>query len=232
MTSTEKVSKAAAASFLEILQSEVLAEAPPAQPTRTAAQRKDSHRAMLESFDLDRLLEMQDKMASAVDRMTANVIDPDSPAPLTPAKAEELMAELLDQIDIKELLEVRRELIRSAVFAHLTAEAREDGKDEPEYEPGSVAVPALDRKFTREGGKRRAPQLDETLLKEGLGDRWEAAYNIEVVPEQVIPEHVEYTLDLQKVMKLAESDPSVLETLRKALVPGERTTPRFFVRSL
>lgn len=232
MTATKKLSAAAIDSFMEVLQSEVLAEAPPATPTRTVAQRKDSHRAMLESFDLDRLLEMQEKMASAVDRMTANVIDPASPAPLTPATAEELMAELLDQIDIKELLEVRRELIREAVFAHLTAEARADGKDEPEYESGNVAVPALARKFTREGGKRQAPQLDEVLLKEGLGDRWEAAYKIEVIPEQVIPEHVEYTLDLQKIMELAARDNSVLEILRKALVPGERTTPRFFVRSL
>lgn len=219
-------------SLLDVLQSEVLAESPPAPRGLTAAQRKDSHRAMLGSFDLDRLLEMQEKMASAIDRMTANVIDPDNPGRLTPDKAEELMAELLDQTDIKDLLEVRRELIRAAVFAHLTEEARAEGKDDPEYQPGYVPVPGLSRKFTREGGARSAPKIDEDLLREGMGDRWEEAYRVEVIPAQVIPEHTERTLDLEKLMELANSDPAVLEVLRKALVPGERTTPRFFVRNL
>jgi hypothetical protein len=218
--------------LLDVLQDDILAEAPPAPRSLTAAQRKDSHRAMLGSFDLDKLLDMQEKMASAIDRMTANVIDPDNPGKLTPAKAEELMAELLDQTEIKDLLEVRRELIRAAVFSHLTEEARDEGKDDPEYQPGYVPVPGMGRKFTREGGARSAPKVDEDLLREGMGDRWEEAYRVEVVPAQIIPEHTEYSLDLEKLMELASSDPAILEVLRKALVPGERTTPRFFIRNL
>lgn len=198
----------------------------------TAAQRKDSHRNMLDKFDIDKLLAMQEKMAQAIDRMTANQIDPSEPGVLSPEKAEELMIEILDQTDIKELLEVRRELIRTAVFAHITEEARREGKPEPEFVTGSVAAPALGRKFVREGGGRAAPKLDETLLREALGAGWREVYDVEVIPEQVIPERIEYTLDPEKVMKLAEKDPKVLEALRKSLIPGERRTPSFRVRNI
>lgn len=198
----------------------------------TTAQRKDGHRDMLDHFDLDKLLEMQEKMVKVIDRMTANQIDVNEPGVLTPAKAEELMVELLDQIDIKDLLEVRREMIRAVVFAHLTEEARRSGDPEPEFATGSVPVPACGKKFVREEGGRSAAKLDETLLREALGARWEQVYDVEVVPEQVIPEHVEYTLDPDKVMRLAEEDPFVLEALRKSVIPGTRRTPRFTVRNL
>lgn len=200
--------------------------------TPTSAQRKDGHRDMLDEFDLDKLLEMQEKMVKAIDRMTANQIDTDEPGILTPTKAEELMIELLDQIDIKELLEVRRDMIRAAVFAHLTEEARRAGDPEPEYAVGAVPVPTVGKKFVREDGGRGAPKLDETMFREALGERWEQVYHIEIVPEQVIPEHVEYTLDPEKVMKLAEQDPAVLEALRKSVTPGTRRTPRFTVRNI
>lgn len=198
----------------------------------TAAQRKDTHRNMLEQFDIDKLLAMQEKMARAIDRMTANQIDLEEPGVLSPEKAEELMIELLDQTDIKELLEVRRELIRAAVFSHLTEEARRAKKPEPEFTPGSVPVPALGKKFVREAGNRAAPTLDETLLREALGADWESVYEIEVIPEQIIPERIEYKLDPEKVMKLAEDDPKVLEAVRKSLIPGDRRTPRFTIRNI
>lgn len=198
----------------------------------TAAQRKDSHRAMLEMFDIDKLLAMQEKMARAIDRMTANQIDPSEPVFLSPERAEELMIELLDQTDIKELLEVRRDLIRAAVFAHITEEARRTGAPEPEYATGSVPVPDLGKKFVREGGGRGKPVLDETLFREALGAVWEEVYDVQIIPEQVIPERVEYTLNPDRVMKLAEKDPKVLEALRKSLIPGDRRTPSFRIRNI
>lgn len=203
-----------------------------ARGTLTAAQRKDSHRNMLDQFDIDKLLGMQEKMTRAIDRMTANQIDLDDPGFLSPERAEELMIEILDQTDIKELLEVRRELIRAAVFAHITEEARRTGAAEPDFTNGSVPVPVLGRKFVREGGGRAAPKLDETLFREAMGAAWEEVYDVEVIPEQVIPERIEYTLDPEKVMKLAEKDPRVLEALRKSLIPGDRRTPSFRVRNI
>lgn len=217
--------------LMETLADDIVIEEPSAKRL-TAAQRKDAHRNMLQQFDLDKLLAMQEKMVQAIDRMTANQIDLDTPGVLTPAKAEELMAEFLDQVDIKELLEVRRDMIRAVIFAHLTEEAARAGDPEPEYAPGAVPVPALGKKFVREDGGRGAPRIDETLFREALGSGWEQAYQVEIVPEQIIPEHVSYTLDPQKVMAMAERDPAVLEALRKSLIPGARRTPRFTVRNL
>jgi hypothetical protein len=198
----------------------------------TVAQRKDSHRNMLDGFDIDKLLTMQDKMSRAIDRMTANQIDLEEPGVLGPEKAEELMIEILEQTDIKELLEVRRELIRAAVFAHITEEARREGRSDPEFAPGSVAAPGLGKKFVREGGNRAAPTLDETMFREALGAAWEEVYDVQVIPEQVIPEHVEYTLDPEKIMRMAEKDPQVLEALRSSLIPGSRRTPTFRIRNI
>lgn len=224
----------AAAIFMDLMESmadQIIADEGPAKKL-TAAQRKDSHRNMLELFDIDKLLAMQDKMSQAIDRMTANQIDQENPGVLSPEKAEELMIELLDQTDIKELLEVRRDLIRAAVFAHITEEARREGKTDPEFATGSVPVPGLGKKFVREGGGRAAPVLDETLFRESMGAAWETVYDVQVIPEQIIPERIEYTLDPEKVMKLAEKDPKVLEALRKSLIPGDRRTPSFRVRNL
>lgn len=224
----------AASIFMDLMESmaeQIIADEGPGKKL-TAAQRKDSHRNMLEQFDIDKLLAMQEKMSQAIDRMTANQIDLEEPGALSPEKAEELMVELLEQTDIKELLEVRRELIRAAVFSHLTEEARRTGVADPEFVTGSVPVPALGKKFVREGGNRAAPTLDETLFREALGAAWEEVYDVQVIPEQVIPERVEYTLDPEKVMKLAEEDSKVLEALRKSLIPGARRTPSFRIRSI
>lgn len=217
--------------LMESMVDEMIVDAGPAKKL-TSAQRKDTHRDMLDQFDVDKLLAMQEKMVRVIDRMTANQIDVQEPGVLSPAKAEELMIELLDQTDIKELLEVRREMIRAAVFAHITEENKREGKPEPEFATGSIPVPALGKKFCRDSGGRAAPTLDETLLREALGARWEAVYDVEVIPEQVIPERIEYTLDPEKVMKLAEKDPEVLEAVRKALVPGDRRSPRFTIKNL
>lgn len=217
--------------LMESMVDQIIADEGPGKKL-TAAQRKDSHRNMLDKFDIDKLLAMQEKMSQAIDRMTANQIDPEDPGVLTPEKAEELMIELLDQTDIKELLEVRRELIRSAVFAHITEEAQRSGVADPEFATGIVPVPGLGKKFVREGGGRAAPVLDETLFREALGADWEKVYDVQVIPEQVIPERIEYTLDPEKVMKMAENDPRLLEALRKSLIPGDRRTPRFTIRNL
>jgi len=219
--------------MLETMANDIVVNDTPEVKRVTSAQRKDRHREMLEQFDLDKLIAMQDKMTKAIDRMTANSFaDDDAEATLTPTKAEALMIEMLDQIDIKELVEVRREQIRTAVFAHLTEEAERRGEADPEFVPGAIPVPSLGKKFVREGGNRAAPKIDETMFRAALGDDWEAAYNVEVIPEQVIPAHTEHTLDPQKVMALAEKDPKVLEALRKSLIPGARRTPSFTVRNM
>jgi hypothetical protein len=217
--------------LMESMADDIVVNDGPQAKKLTSAQRKDKHRDMLEQFDLDKLLEMQKKMALAIDRMTANQIT-NEPGFLSPTKAEELMIEMLDQIDIKELLEVRREDIRTAVFAHITEEAARTGDPEPDYATGSIPVPSLGKKFVREGGNRAKPTLDETMFRQALGDNWERAYDVEIIPEQVIPERIEYTLDPQKVMALAEKNPEVLEALRKSLIPGARRTPSFTVRNM
>lgn len=218
---------------LKAMVSDMVVDDAPKAKRITSEQRKDRHREMLEQFDLDKLLAMQEKMSKAIDLMTANsFVDDAGEVALTPARAEALMIEMLDQIDIKELVEVRREAIRTAVFAHLTEEAERRGEADPEFVPGTIPVPSLGKKFVREGGNRAAPTLDETMFRQALGEDWEQAYNVEVVPEQIIPAHVQHTLDPEKVMALADANPAVLEALRKSLIPGDRRTPSFTVRNL
>lgn len=194
------------------------------------ATRKASHRDMLEHVDLDRLVDMKDKMTRAVDVMTANQIDLDEPGILTTDEVNGLMSEELELTEIKELLEARREMRRAAIFAHITEDHRRGGESDPENTPGFISVPAFGKRFVKEGCGRSKPQLDEEKFKEELGDRWEQAYQATIIPRQVIPEHIEYTLSQERILAMAERDPGVLETIRACLIPGEYRTPRFVVR--
>lgn len=205
----------------------LLAQSPAAQSSgsrSTVATRKEATRRAIEAFDLDKLLEFQALMTRIIDVLTSNdLISWD--VVLDDAHATALMAEFLDERAATELLTVRRDMIKEAVFDHLDALGL-DGQN------GTVEVPDLNKKFCREGTGMGTPVVDEQRLQALLGARWVDACDEEIVPERHIPAHIEYRLSLQKVLDMAQQDHHVLEALRTCLVPGKPKTPRFAVRDL
>jgi len=199
----------------------------------TVAQRKLLSRQAIEKHDGERLADLEDKASGLIATINSNLIDLKKPRLLTKRKAKALMQELLDQRDLKEFLEVRKEMIREAVFNHLNIELDAKGVEDPENTNGSIPVPELGQKFVREACGPKKPTLNEEMLKASLGEElWEQACEVEEIPEQVIPAHTQVTLSIERLMKLAESNPAVLEKIRDSLEVGGFNTPRFTVRKL
>jgi len=192
--------------------------AEPEKRRSTVATRKEAIRRAIEDWDLDRLLELQAKMQQIIDVITKNEVSAEG-GKLTPEQAADLMAEYLDERDVAELLETRREMIKEVVFAHLD----ETGERE-------LPVPEHGKKFCRDGGGSAPPSIDEQRLQAKLGDRWLEACEEVVIPPQ--PQRIEYRLSLEKLLEMAREDPSVLEDLRSCLVPGAPRKARFVVRDL
>lgn len=201
-------------------------------PTKglSGIQRKQAHQVAIESVDDGHLLNLMDKMTKAIDQILANKIDLAHLSTLSPEELHSLMVEFLDQRDIKELIEVRYNMIRAAVFGHITAINKAKGTKDPEFAPDNVPVEDLGKKFVRQGGKAKAI-LDYDKLRELLGpERWEQVCKAEIKP--AVPEHVEYKIDNDAMLKLVMQDPSVLEQFRECVIPGPRTPLSFHVRDI
>lgn len=183
----------------------------------TADTRREAHRQAIESTDIDHLLALQDKMTTLIDTITANDLGDTN---LSPEHLSTLMAEFLDQRDIKELLDARYQMIRSAIFAHL------DTLGGPGT-PGEVPVPTAGKKFVRQGGRQKFA-LDEEALIAALGPQRATR----VLPTRVVPEHVERTFDTDAALALIAEDPSVLEVIRAHVTEAGRTPLSFHVREL
>ncbi|QDH91779.1 hypothetical protein SEA_PHRAPPUCCINO_104 [Mycobacterium phage Phrappuccino] len=191
----------------------------------TAAKRRAAQRKAIEEFDLDRLLDLQEKMSRVIDTLTKNELRLDEGGTLTPEQAESLMAEHLDEREIAELLEVRKEMIREAVYEHLDQTVGPNTS-------GALEVPTLGKKFCREGAGLGTPKVDEQRLQGVLGERWDEVCVEEVIPAQVIPERRERRFSLDRLLDLAQRDPQILEALGSCLAPGKLRTPRFVTRDM
>ena len=213
----------AAASLQALI--DAAAQAGPKPPT--GVQRKAALAEAIRQSNIDKLMALHEKMSGIVGRIVANKDITEALGLLSEAELLALMEELQDEQRVKELLELRYQAIRSAVFAHITETHRVNGVDDPEHTPGEAPVPALGQKFTREGGKAKA-QLDHELLAAKLGpERWAKVCTKVVVPEQVVEK-----LDEQRIVALVQEDPEVLEIFRSCVVPGKHGTVRFHVREL
>ena len=208
------------------LQSLIDAAAIAAPKPPTGVQRKADLAEAIRQSNIDKLMALHDKMSGIIGRIVANKDITDQLGKLSEGDLYALMEELQDEQRVKELLEIRYQSIRSAVFAHITETHRANGVDDPDHTPGEAAVPALGKKFTREGGKAKA-ELDKTKLAKKLAGRWD-----EVCRKVVVPEHVEYVLDEDKMIALVQSDPKVMEIFRDCVVPGKYGAARFHVREL
>lgn len=192
----------------------------------TGADRQAALAAAFKDKDLQRLKDIQENLGGMVLRILDNVIDPEEMGLLDEDQLAALMKERLDQKDLEALLKLRYALIRTRLFNHFTADAKIKGLPEPEWEPAEVEVPSLGRKFVRQGGRAKNI-IDLNKLREAMGDDWET-----VLHTQIIPEHVEYTLDEKKLLKAVAKNPKLMETVRDCVVVGERTVQSFHERKI
>ena len=197
----------------------------------TVAQRKDKLRQSLEAYDVDRLLELQEKMSSFID-LISKPLATNGHRVMDGTQATEMMKRFLDQREIDELTTVVRDLVREAVFGHIDALLESEGIEDPEAHNGVIEVPEFGKKFSREGAGYGAPDFDLPRLKGLLGDRWSEVADIVDVPEEVIPAHTDEVFSLDKALKLSQRDTKVMEVLRDCLVPGALKTARLWVRDL
>jgi hypothetical protein len=193
----------------------------------TSVARKAAHAKALAEFDIDHLLKMQDEMSDAINQMTACTFITEDKEQLSEAQLELVMTALEQQKNIKDLLETWYQLARSAVFTHITNNLAHNGVDEPEFASGDAAVPALGKKFAREGGKL-TPTLDFAKLAEKLGtERWNTVHTTTIIPERR-----ETKVDEDKLLELVANDHSVMDIFRECITSGKRTPQKLNIRKL
>lgn len=115
------------------------------------------------------------------------------------------------------------ELVRQMVFGTLDM-AFED-EESPENTNGSIDVPELGKRFSREGAGRKDPKVDFDALRALVGDE---------VFELVTVEKVVVTREINDaaLAKFGLANPAVLEGLRDIVQPGDWKTPRLMVRDI
>lgn len=213
-----------AADTLQGLLDQVAVEVPERQ---TGTERKAEIARAIERGDSDELIGLQEKLEGIIERILANKAITEHTGLCTPAELADLMIERLDQADVAKLVEIRYQMIRTRVFDHITEDNRAKGIDDPGHTPGQADVPALKKRFTREGGRIKNV-LDQSHLRELLGEkRW-----AQVCRAETIPEHVEYHLSEDALLELVRKDPKVLDLFKKCIIPGGEGIPRFHIRPL
>ena len=190
----------------------------------TVQARKDKLREAVARYDVDTLVQLHDRLEGYVDKMFRPVVT--APRKLTEDEVKAAYTEFLERRDLAELFGVRYEDLRTLVLMSIDEALREQGKD-PEVTNGELPVPGTDKVFRKEGAGRKDPDLDERKLLEMLGDR--AA---EVQDEVFIPAHTETVLNREKLMRLAQQQPEVMEMIRDSLIPGEVKSPRLNLRDV
>jgi len=199
----------------------------------TVAQRSEAWKQALATMDEEKLLVMQEKMSEYVDLVSKIDLDINTPPKsLDDTQRVHLMKVYLMYKEMAEFLEVCKQWFKDITFSVITAEKETANVEDFEHSAGEILVPELGKRFCKEGGQRKNPTLDEDKLKELLGDKWEDACEVEEVPEVVIPAHRETVFSIEKLMKLAESDLTILETVREALIPGDWGPNSFTVRNM
>lgn len=198
------------------------------KPLTGAQQREEISQAFTKK-DMAKLQRLQETLGMLVIGILENQIDPEEMELLDEDSLVALMRERLDQQELGALLKLRYELIRTRLFNHFTTDAKLKGLPEPEWEPGEVEVPSLGRKFVRQGGRAKNT-IDLDALREAMGKDWDTVVKGRLVAAVNIPEHIEYTLDEDKLLAAVNQNPKLMEIVRDCVVPGGRTVQSFHVR--
>jgi len=209
------------ASQLQSTINEVATASVDATRRRTVAARKKEWATAVASLDLETLTKVETMMTEYVDKIVT--IETTDPRELEHSEAVSLMAEHDRMRDITEFLDTRREAIKTLVFAHLD-------KTVGPGENGALKIPEMRRVFKREGAGQPDPQLNIEELVRLLGPEANRVFDVVDVPEVVVPAHTETVFSEEKLMRLIQEDPSKMELLKKAIVPGKPKTPRFVPR--
>lgn len=200
-------------------------ETPAVNKATTIEARKNEWKSVVDSFDIDRLLAIQDEMDSFVDKMKVLDKRDSTEIDLTTEEAKNLMVEYLSSKNISEFLEARQSMIKEIVFQVIEERLREEGAEDPKNTNGEIVVPELGKVFKKEGAGLKDPSLDVAKLKEILGDRMKEITTVKIIPEKRVEE-----IDEDLLVELAANDPSVMEAIKQAAVPGKPKSARFTVR--
>lgn len=200
-------------------------ETPAVNKTTTIEARKNEWKSVVDSFDIDRLLAIQDEMDSFVDKMKVLDKRDSTEIDLTTEEAKNLMVEYLSSKNISEFLEARQSMVKEIVFQVIEERLREEGAEDPKNTNGEIVVPELGKAFKKEGAGLKDPSLDVAKLKEILGDRMKEITTVKIIPEKRVEE-----IDEDLLVELAANDPSVMEAIKQAAVPGKPKSARFTVR--
>lgn len=147
------------------------------------------------------------------------------PRQLTLVEATSLMSEMLDIKEGKDTFTAREEEIKRLAFDHLNELFAEQGEQAPHLVNGSIDIPELNYRFSREGAGYSDPTLNEKALKAHVGD---AVWDQIVDRETKVVE----TVNIGKLMAAASSNPALLEDLRRSLKVGEEKPGRLNIRPL
>lgn len=193
----------------------------------TVAARKAALRADLEDFNVDRLLELEDKMSKFIDLVTLTYGEVE----ILDDKAKTiLMAQFLGQRDITEFTAVVKDKIKEIAFAHMNAELELAGVQDPENQNHTIEVPALGKAFSREGAGYTDPSINEDVLRSLLTDMApETVEKVFITKEVVTKVH---ELNLPALMSLVEEDPTLMLAVEESLTPGAPKNARLNVRDL
>lgn len=223
----ESVGGSYIAAYNEILadeQKKALAE----KPRSNAEVRKAAYAKAVRNMDRKQIASMNKTVRSFLPLAKANSAITATTGVLTEAEAEDLMVEVLEVKRLQEIVQSRYAEIRKRVFNSITESFAEQGEEFPENVAGYIEIPKLDLKFTREGGKRKDPDLNEAQLEALVGPEvWEKVTTVEVIPAQEVR-----TFDHELFLKEARKNPGLLEKLRSSLIVGEFGSSSFHQRPM
>lgn len=197
-------------------------------PKLTAAARQNLQLHAIEQKDIDHLFALQSKMMELVSHIAAN--GSLQPSDLTEEKLVAVMDEYGVLKEVKDVYDVRYQMIRTLIFAAITENLAANNVDDAIYAPGEIPVPQRGKRFVRQGGKRKVT-LDKAALRDALGpERWERVCKAVVVP--AVPEHVEEHFDQDALFDLVAEDPGVMELIRECAKVSGHTPSSFHVKEL
>ncbi|AON96935.1 hypothetical protein BI081_gp172 [Mycobacterium phage Tonenili] len=198
------------------------------RPPNNAAIRRAAYAKAVKNLDRKELAAMNRTLKNFLPLAKKNAGVTAQTGVLTMAEAEDLMIEVLEVKRLKEIVTSRYEEIRKRVFNSITESFAEQGEEFPEYVAGHIDIPKLGLKFTREGGSRKDPELDEDTLRELVGaEVWNKVTKVEVIPAQEVR-----TVDMDLYLAAARKMPELLEKLRQALKVGEFRPVSFHQRPM
>lgn len=149
----------------------------------------------------------------------------DEPRELTVPEARSLMDEFIDIKTAKDTLTAREEEIKRLTFDHLNEQFAKQGEESPHLVNGSIDVPELGYRFSREGAGRKDPKLNEKALAALVGPEVWAKISTR---ETVVVEKV----DIGALMAEATRNPKLLADLEGSLQVGDETLGRLNLRAL